>query len=210
MIIHKSFKHGWFYHYRVHLPKTEELCNHKFDSLRKYLIDVRENCPDEYFQKGPRGSGLRMNLDLDIKKIKGHEVSELAALGLESNRFKTAHSNVQMFMLQNDNKTISIEVPIWILDKEFPSYTHVFETTDPLTGHIDALRIEDGKVWIWDYKPNAVKEKYASTQTNFYALMLSKRTGVPLEKFRCGYFDDKDAFVFKPEIVSTTRKSKLI
>lgn len=199
MIIHKSFKHGWFYHYRVHLPKTEELCNHEFGSLRNYLLDVRDNCPDEYFQKGPRGSGLRMNLDLDIKKIKGHEVSELAVLGLESNRFKTAHSNVQMFMLQNDAKTISIEVPIWILDREFPSYKTVFDTTDPLTGHIDALRIEDGKIWVWDYKPNAAKEKFASTQTNFYALMLSKRTGVPIEKFRCGYFDDTDAFVFKPE-----------
>jgi len=208
MIIHKSFKHGWFYHYRVHLPKTEELCNYKFDSLKKYLIDVHKSCPDEYFQKGPRGSGLRMNLNLDIKRIKGHEVSELAALGLENNRFKTGHSNVQMFMLQNDNKTISIEVPIWLLDKELSSYTCVFDTTDPLTGHIDVLRIEDENIWIWDYKPNAVKEKYASTQTNFYAVMLSKRTGIPLEKFRCGYFDDKDAFVFKPEI--STIKSKLI
>ncbi|MGV8150432.1 MAG: PD-(D/E)XK nuclease family protein [Candidatus Woesearchaeota archaeon] len=180
------------------MPKAESLCSNGFSSLKNYLVDVRDNCPDEYFQKGPRGSGLKFNLDLDIRHVKGHEVSELARLGLADPKFKTAHSNVQMFMLQNDNNTISIEVPIWLLDKELPSYMQLFDSTDPLTGHIDALRIEDDKVWIWDYKPNARKEKFASTQTNFYALMLSKRTGVPLEKFRCGYFDDEDAYVFRP------------
>lgn len=205
MIIHKSFKHGWFYHYRVHLPKAETLCNHNFSSLKNYLVDVHANCPDDYFQKGPRGSALKFNVDLDVKHVRGHEVSELARLGLENQGFKTAHSNVQMFMLQNDNKTISIEVPIWMFDTELSSYHQIFESTDPLTGHIDALRVEDGKVWIWDYKPNARKEKYASTQTNFYALMLSKRAEIPLDKFRCGYFDDEDAYVFKP----TTVKSKV-
>jgi len=198
MIIHKSFKHGWFYHYRVHLPKTESLCNNGFSVLKDYLLDVKDNCPDDYFQKGPRGSALRMHLDVDIKKISGHEISELARLGLESEKFKTAHSNVQMFMLQNDNNTISIEVPIWLLDKELPNYVQLFDSHDPLTGHIDALRVEDGNIWVWDYKPNAAKEKYASTQTNFYALMLSQRTGIPITKFRCGYFDDVHAFVFKP------------
>jgi hypothetical protein len=219
MIVHKSFKHGWFYHYRVHVPKTQALCNHKYSTLQNYLLDVKDNCPDDYFQKGPRGSGLKIGLDVDMKKIKGHEVSELARLGLESAKFNTAHTNVQMFMLQNDNKTISIEVPIWLMESEFDGYSSLFNSTDPLTGHIDALRIEDGNVWVWDYKPNAVKEKYASTQTNFYAIMLSRRTGIPFEKFRCGYFDDKDAFVFKPTckipLVSqlkhtTTIKSKLI
>jgi hypothetical protein len=205
MIVHKSFKHGWFYHYRVHLPKTDKLCNNGFLTLKNYLLDVKDNCPDDYFQKGPRGSALRMNLDVDMRKVQGHEVSELARLGLESQKFKTAHSNVQMFMLQNDNQTISIEVPIWLLETELSNYMEVFNSHDPLTGHIDALRIEDNNVWIWDYKPNAAKEKYASTQTNFYALMLSNRTGIPLSRFRCGYFDDKDAFMFRP-INNITKK----
>lgn len=198
MIVHKSFKHGWFYHYRIHVPKSQSLCESKYASLNKYLLDVKDSCPDDYFQKGPRGSGLKINVDVDIKRIKGHEVSDLARLGLESAKFNTAHTNVQMFMLQNDNHTISIEVPIWLLDSELEGYTDIFNSTDPLTGHIDALRIEDGKIWVWDYKPNAAKEKYASTQTNFYAMMLSARTGIPFSNFRCGYFDDVDAFVFKP------------
>ena len=46
---------------------------------------------------------------------------------------------------------------------------------------------------------NAINEKYASTQVLFYALMLSKRTGIPLEYFRCGYFDNLNCYLFKPE-----------
>ena len=199
MIVHKSFAHGWFYHYRFHKPKTESLCIKKLCALKDYLHDVVDNCPNDHFLKGPRSSSLRFNLDLDIKKVKGHEVCSLAENGLEEKRFGTAHTNVEMFMLQNDDKTISIEIPIWLLDNELKNYQNIFQTKDVLTGHIDILRVEDGNVWIWDYKPNANKEKYASTQVNFYALMLSKRTGIPFEKFRCGYFDSELAFVFKPK-----------
>ena len=199
MIVHKSFKHGWFYHYRYHKPKTESLCNHKFVPLKNFLHDVVTDCPDSYFSSGPRGSALKFNLDVDPKKIKGHEVSHLAEAGLESARFNTAHTNVEMFMLQNDTKTVSIEIPMWLMDTEHPNYHSLFETKDVLTGHIDILRVEDGNIWIWDYKPNAHKEKYASTQVSFYAYMLSKRTGIPIDKFRCGYFDSDLAFVFKPQ-----------
>jgi hypothetical protein len=200
MIIHKSFKHGWFYHYRIHSPKAERLCDNGFSPLRKYLHDVMDNCPDEYFLKGPRGSGIKKVLEVDMKKFKGHEVSELARIGLESKRYNTAHSNVQMFMLEQDNKTISIEVPIWMLDTECENFCELLDSSDALTGHIDALRIEDGNIWVWDYKPNAAKERYAATQVQFYSMMLSKRTGIPLEKFRCGYFDEDIAFAFRPQV----------
>ena len=209
MIVHKSFKHGWWYHYRIHNPKSKELCSHSFSSMDKYLHNVMDDCPNEYFEKGPRSSQLRMKFDVELVKIKGHEVSELARQGLEQDRYQTAHSNVQMFMLQNDDKTISIEVPIWLLEAELPHYTDFFNSTDALTGHIDVLRIEDNLVWVWDYKPNAHREKYATTQTNFYALMLSQRTGIPITKFRCGYFDDEHAFVFKP-LARDVLKSKLL
>jgi len=199
MITHRSFAHGWFYHYRIHEPKTTVLCNNGFSPLKDYLHHVCDNCPHEHFLKGPRGSSIKKSLDIDLKKISGHEVSELARQGLESQKFKTAHSNVQMFMLQNDDKTISIEVPIWMLEPELKNFKELLDSSDPLSGHIDALRIEEGNIWVWDYKPNAIKEKYAATQVQFYSLMLSKRTGIPLNKFRCGYFDDLHAFIFKPE-----------
>ena len=140
-------------------------------------------------------------MPVDPVNITGHETSKLAAHGLEENkeRFKTAHSKVQVFMLENDNNTIAMEVPIWLHHKELELYNSLFGTDLPLSGHIDVLRIEDGKIWVWDYKPNAHREKYASTQVYFYALMLSTRAGVDLDHFRCGYFDDKFAYVFKPE-----------
>lgn len=209
MIIHKSFKHGWFYHYRIHDPKTQKLCCNGLSSINEYLHHVIDHCPNEYFEKGPRSSQLRMKFDVDMKQIDGHEVSELARKGLEFSKFNTAHTNVQMFMLQNDNKTISIEVPIWLLESEIPHYNDLLSSKDALTGHIDALRIEDGNVWVWDYKPNAAKEKYAATQIQFYAIMFSQRTGIPIDKFRCGYFDANTAFVFKP-LKCDVLKSKLI
>ena len=208
-ILHKSLKHGWWYHYRVHDPKTRQLCCKGLSSIDTYLHQVLDKCPDEYFASGPRSSSLKMKFEVELAKTRGHEVCELAVQGLEQDRFGTAHTNVQMFMLQHDNKTISIEVPIWIMPDELPHYNDFFNSKDTLTGHIDALRIEDDLVWVWDYKPNAHREKYASTQTNFYAIMLSQRTGIPIEKFRCGYFDDEQAFIFKP-ISKTVLKSKLI
>ncbi|MGV8086662.1 MAG: PD-(D/E)XK nuclease family protein [Candidatus Woesearchaeota archaeon] len=209
MIINKSFKHGWWYHYRIHSLKTQDLCSNGLSSVLHYLYDVKDNCPDEYFNTGPRSSQLRMKFDINPVEVSNHEVCALAQSGLQEDRYTTAHSNVQMFMLQNDTKTISIEVPIWIKNEELCDYNHFFNTTDVLTGHIDALRIEDGLVWVWDYKPKAHKEKYACTQTNFYALMLSQRTNIPIDNFRCGYFDDKLAFIFKP-LSQDVLKSKLI
>ena len=162
---------------------------------------MRKGCPNEYFQKGPRSSALKFNIpSISLAHLPNYETSELARLGLEINkeRFFENHPKVQNFMLENDNKTIAIEVPLWLNSTELSLYDEIFNTRETLTGHIDLLRIEDSKVWIWDYKPNAFKEKYASTQVYFYALMLSKRTGISLNNIRCGYFDSKDTFIFSP------------
>ena len=199
MIKHKSFNHGWFYHYRIHLRKIETLCDNGFSSLKNYLENVYDKCPDNYFTNGPRGSGLKFRLPINEIKIQGHEISGLAEQGLISNNYKSAHSNVQVFMLERDDKTLAVEVPIWLMPDEVQEFNNIFKESAPLTGHIDALRIEDNKIWIWDYKPKAHLEKYASCQVYFYALMLSKRTGISLDRFMCGYFDDNAAYVFKPE-----------
>ena len=201
MIKQISFKHGWFYYYRVHEPKTKQLCE-TFPELISYLYDTFDNCPDDYFQVEPRSSHLKFPLNqLTLTDVNSHEVCNLTKLGLDKNseRYKSNHSKVQMFMLENDNNTIAIEVPLWLQPEELDTYKNLFNSENPLTGHIDLVRIEDDKIWIWDYKPNASKEKYASTQVYFYAYMLSKRTGIPLEKFMCGYFDSANCYIFKPE-----------
>jgi len=194
---------GGVYVYRVHNEKLNKFCN--FDpelfKLKKFTSAMFEECPDEYFGNGPRGSCLKFKTNHNIVELQGHYVSNLAKNGLEINkdRFKSNHSKVQLFMLENDTNTVAIEVPIWLNNNEIEGYHSLFGSYEPLTGHIDVVGVEAGKIWVWDYKPNAHKEKYANTQVYFYSLMLSKRTGIPLERFMCGYFDAERAYMFKPE-----------
>ncbi|MDD4877423.1 MAG: PD-(D/E)XK nuclease family protein [Candidatus Nanoarchaeia archaeon] len=200
MIKSKCFWHGWKYDYGLHNKKAEGLLNNGFSGLKDYLNSLFTKCPDDYFKNGPRGSKLRFQLpNLDIKRHNDHEVSLLCSYGIDINaeRFKSEHMKVQMFMLENDKKTIAMEIPVWFSSEETQEHKPIAGNF-PLTGHIDLLRIEDNKVWVWDYKPNAQNEKYAATQTYFYALMLSKRTGIPIENFMCGWFDTANAFVFRP------------
>ena len=195
---------GGFYFYRAHQSKIDKLCSNGFSVLKDYIEDMFWNCPNKYFQDGPRGSKLKFKLNSSLNQLSGHEMSLLASMGLTNykDRYKTNHSKVQVFMLENDDKTIAVEVPVWIYGKELNGIN-----SETITGHIDVLRIENDKVWIWDYKPKAIEEKYAATQTYFYSLMLSKRTGIDLDNFRCGYFDDRHAFVFDPSKVNLKNES---
>lgn len=197
MIQHFSFDHkGGTYHFKLNKNRLNG-----FSSLKNYLENLLKECPNSYFNDGPRGSSLKFDInDLKIFHTTNHEISEIARIGLEVNKEKYTnnHAKIQAFMIERDDKTIAIEVPIWLSKEELMDYSTIFKTDKPLTGHIDLLRIEDGKIWIWDYKLNAIKEKFAATQVYFYALMLSKRVNLPLENFRCGYFDEDNAFIFKP------------
>ena len=48
-----------------------------------------------------------------------------------------------------------------------------------------------------DYKPNAAKEKPIE-QLTWYALALSRLTGLRLYEFKCAWFDEQDYFEFYP------------
>jgi transposase-like protein len=66
-----------------------------------------------------------------------------------------------------------------------------------LTGHIDLVQIRNGAIHILDYKPNAAKEKPIE-QLTWYALALSRLTGLRVFCFKCAWFDEKDYFEFFP------------
>lgn len=200
--------HGMPYFYRYHTKKTESLTN-GYDKLKEYIETIGDKCPHKYFLTGPRSSNLQFKLDSELKCIEGHEISKLASQALVNGNTRDAHTIVELFLLQHDNKTVAVELPLWLENNELPDFNLIFNSREPLTGHVDVLRIENNKVWIWDYKPRAMNEKYAVTQTFFYALMLSKRTKIPLENFRCGYFDSAYAFVFKPEEIVILRNKQL-
>ncbi|MEK7213490.1 MAG: hypothetical protein AAB637_00025 [Patescibacteria group bacterium] len=66
-----------------------------------------------------------------------------------------------------------------------------------LTGHIDFIQIRNGCVHLLDYKPNAVKEQPIE-QLTWYAMAMSRLTGLRLFEFKCAWFDEKDYFEFFP------------
>ena len=194
MIKHFSFAHGQYYHYRYHLTNLNSL-NNGFSTLKNYLETIHKTCPNEYFKSGPRSSQLKFDINIEKVEVEGHELSQMTQKAIELNG--KSHTNIQVFLLNNDKKTLAVEIPTWLENNEMKEFK--FKEKKPLTGHIDIIRKENNNIWVWDYKPNAEKQKYAPTQVYFYALMLSKRTNIPLENIRCGYFDENIAYLFKPE-----------
>ncbi len=194
---------GNSYIYRLHTLKLKDLTKN-FHNLKLFLEYSFENCPNNYFQEGPRSSMLSFKLkNLNLVNIKGHEICRLINFLDED----LNHEIVESFLIENDDKTVAVEIPIWLNPEEISNYKDLFASYKKLTGHIDLLRIDDDKIWIWDFKPNAEREVYAATQIFFYALMLSKRTNINLDKFRCGYFNKNNAYVFKPELNMITNES---
>tara|TARA_Y100000310_G_scaffold291367_1_gene319270 strand:+ start:1055 stop:1687 length:633 start_codon:yes stop_codon:yes gene_type:complete len=206
MIRTTKLNHGLDYFYRIHTDRLMELAHNGLSSLQQYLSDVSVSCHKDIFQSGPRSSSLRFDLGIETQEVEGHKISKLAGLAA-GNYLGTPHDKVQACALDTDQNSICVEVPIWLKQNDLVGVpvrqeilNRIFTDGEVLTGHIDLLAIDGNSVWVWDFKPNAHKERYASTQVFFYALMLAKRTKLSLEKFKCGYFDEKRAYLFKPDL----------
>lgn len=195
-----TFMHPQLYNYQTHQPKCQALCTGQLLALNQFLQDVHRHCSDTPFLSGPRSSKMRYSVPVEISHVTNHPRSSDAAAGLEqyARRYNTAHSQVQCYMLEKDATTIGVEVPVWIDSQEAASLPFELAANECLSGHIDLVSIEDGCVCIWDYKPRAIAEKFATVQVALYAYMLSVRSGIPLDLFRCGYFDCNDCFLFVP------------
>ncbi len=200
-IKYTALRHPWFYNYYVDMEKTNLYTPKK---LYSFLDSMFRACPHHKFLEGPRCSSLKKKSGATLIQIPFNDVCQFAKEGNEWGLQGTAHGNVQLHMLQNDPKTIGVEVPLWLDPDEYHALGLSFEKKGSLTGHIDLIRIDDDKIWIWDYKPKAAKEKFADTQVLLYAIILSTRIGLPLDNFMCGYFDEKTSFVFKPELTQLT------
>jgi transposase-like protein len=82
-----------------------------------------------------------------------------------------------------------------------------------LTGHIDFIQIRNGQIHLLDYKPNASKEKPIE-QLTWYALAMSRLTGLRIFNFVCAWFDEKDYYQFYPlhvvkKIADSKKKRKI-
>jgi hypothetical protein len=76
---------------------------------------------------------------------------------------------------------IVTEVPSYLTPDDFAyfrsrGFTFPFGA-HPTTRHIDFLQLRSGFPHILDYKPEARKEKHATTQLTICALALSRRSG---------------------------------
>ena len=105
-------------------------------------------------------------------------------------------------------------VPVYLTPKDIRHFKKElgfnvpFDENSTISGHIDALQIRNGAIHVLDYKPNAIREKPIE-QLTFYALALSRRTGLRLYDFKCAWFDEKHYFEFFPlHVVLKKRKQQ--
>lgn len=192
-----SFTHGGshFYRYRVAITRL----SHVPIKLKNYLEAMLSDCPNHLFQGSPRVSKGCWDFKINPTDDRFHGIVDIARKSAEYKNLKNNHENLEKYFLQNDIESIASEVPVWLEPIDLKNYYDIFKTNECLTGHIDLVKVcADSNIWIWDYKPNAFREIGASNQVYLYSLMLSSRTGIPLDQFRCGYFDTGNAYYFNP------------
>jgi hypothetical protein len=179
-------------------------------ALITFIRSINDDCPNAQFDLPPRCSELRETFALKgpMNRCQRGELTKLVFECPQAKIIKSWHEDVQKYFLENDPKTLACEIPVWAAPDEDPILKELIpiENTQPfptLTGHIDLIRFSERLLWIWDYKPNAPAERFASQQVYLYARMLACRTGIPLNSFRCGYFDHGLEVTFDPSQVET-------
>jgi transposase-like protein len=229
-----SMAHRQLYRFRYHRPKTSlmltEFKNRNLRRLQEYLNAVSSETPHQYFQEGERMSDVRSKFSTAdmIVKSKNNYANRLAKFVLQTvSENKARHEALQRFFIANDSCTVATEVPVYIRREDIEHMENVlkFKISDDnkiefkgkknvnmprlLTGHIDLVQIRNGQVHIMDYKPNAAKERPIE-QLTWYALALSRLTGLRLFEFTCAWFDEKDYFQFFPLHVVKKLQTKAI
>jgi len=203
----------------------EDYKHRNFGPLKEYLEAVSSETPHQYFQDGLRISEIKTKFDKAqmIIRSKTNYANALAKFVLQAvkeNKFR--HEALQRFFIANDSVTVASEVPVYIKKDDIehlqntlgfviPEYLEtkrqrpsaevvLKKLSQPpklMTGHIDLIQVRNGLIHILDFKPNAAKEKPIE-QLTWYALALSRLTGLRLYEFKCGWFDERDYFEFYP------------
>ncbi len=213
-----SMAHRQIYRFRYHRAKMQlvlqEFKNQRFGPLKEYLEAVSSETPHQYFQDGKRISEIKTKFDKAQMIIRGkhnyaNELAKFVLQAVKENKFR--HEALQRFMIANDSVTVASEVPVYIKKEDIEHMQNQlgFKVTEDLekfknkdgkillTGHIDLVQVRNGLVHLIDFKPHAAKEKPIE-QLTWYALALSRLTGLRLYEFKCAWFDDHDYFEFYP------------
>lgn len=91
------------------------------------------------------------------------------------------HDIVQNYFMENCPECLATEVPLW---------------TEEYSGCADlmTLKLDPFKIGIWDFKPDAKKEKKATGQVYRYVKAAVEQTGIDPKHFEAGYFDGTNFF----------------
>ncbi len=227
MVETTTLAHRQLYRFRYHRSKLilmlEEYRNRNFGRLTDYLDSVSTETPHQYFSEGQRMSEIRSRFDKAEMIVKGKTnfATRLAKFVLQAvPENKERHEMLQRFMIANDSVTVATEVPVFIRKEDIEHMEQALKfqivgeegvVLKPraerrreegklprlLTGHIDLVQVRNGQVHILDYKPKAAKERPIE-QLTWYALALSRLTGLRLYEFKCAWFDENDYFEFYP------------
>ncbi len=212
-----TLAHRQLYRYRFHRAKMalalQDFKHRHFGPLKSYLEAVFTETPHQYFQDGRRMSEIKTKFSkaqmiVRAKKNYANQLAEFVLQAVKDN--KQRHEALQKFMLANDSVTVATEVPVYIRGEDIGHMENElnfdigemgeYENKDGkvlLTGHIDLIQVRNGQIHILDFKPNAAKEKPIE-QLTWYALALSRLTGLRMFEFKCAWFDEKDYFEFYP------------
>lgn len=202
----KKFHHQQVYDFKYHTLKLN-IAAKTYPSIKKYLKEILLFLDNTLFKTGPRCSTPSEDIKLiliknilpkiKVRKMKANNATKIASLSKELARTnRERHNKIQDFFLVNDSATLSIEVPVYLTQKE--AKTFKIPLTAPLSGHIDILQMRRGQIHILDYKPDAAFDRSTQIQLLLYAFSLSKRTKISLHNFTCAYFDEHNYFQFKP------------
>ena len=222
---HRQIYRFLYHRPKLRLAIEEHFKHRHLEPLKDYLDGVAAETPHQYFQEGLRISEVKTKFSTAqmIIRKKHNYANELANFVLQAvKENKQRHSELQRFFIANDSVTVAAEVPVYIrkediehmenqLGFEIPEYLETKRSRPNaeivekkisgiprlLTGHIDLVQVRNGQIHILDYKPNAAKEKPIE-QLTWYALALSRLTGLRLYEFKCAWFDEHDYFEFYP------------
>jgi hypothetical protein len=160
-IITQSFVHGAFYRLRYRPKRLNEE-----PELRQFLDSIAQDIPNDEFQTPPRCSDMCRDFDLNgrLSKCRRGEMAQTIVDCPLDREFKSEHEHVQVYFLNADPKTVACEIPVWVGKGEDLILDELLESNlGVLTGHIDLIRISDGLIWIWDYKPAALYQQLGIT-----------------------------------------------
>lgn len=105
---------------------------------------------------------------------------------------KLGHERILANLIKEDKNSIASEVPVW------------HDTPEPITGHIDLIRIEDDFLHIVDYKPEGSFMR-SIPQVAYYGYLMKRNLNV--KNVLCSSFNKDSIWTYEPyELLERTNE----